>query len=148
MALVAHMASVQHKANDTIGGEAMPRSMAPTNVVLGLTNVMLMSATLWSCVACCVRDCGGYMVWRMLAPSSLLAGSAASREWATYDVSLNDVADGKAVRYHGRAQNWLWMTYCCGASSGLRSKRGNHHGSSVSMVGVSRWTVVTCMRRK
>ena len=59
LALVAHVASVQHEAVDIIGGEALPRSMMPTNVVVvGLTNVMLASVTLWSCVAYCLRDGG------------------------------------------------------------------------------------------
>ena len=48
LALVAHVASVQHETVDIIGGDALPRSMITTNiVVVGLTKVMLASVTLW-----------------------------------------------------------------------------------------------------
>ena len=33
-ALVAHKVNVRHEANDIIGGEALPRSIMPTNVVV------------------------------------------------------------------------------------------------------------------
>ena len=99
MALKAHAAFEQHEVNDAVGGRALPRSFAPTIAVVGLANVLVMSAANLSCVARCDSDCVLYVVVPLWATSPSKLDSAVGREWTIGDVFLEIVVANVSVPF-------------------------------------------------